>query len=447
MPHRLRLGPTASFALLVSIVLAFLSASTAPTPLYAVYQREWGFSPITTTVVFAAYAIAVLVSLLIVGRVSDHIGRRPMLFAALALQIVAMVVFTSAGSVGALLTARIVQGVATGSAVGAIGAGMLDLDRTRGALANSFAPVLGTSLGALMSGLAVQYLSWPTHLIYVVLICVFVLQGLALTRMPETVTRKPGALASLRPDVKLPRPARGPFAVVAPVIFAVWALAGFYGALAPALTGVLVGSHDAVYGGLGLTTLAGAGAIAVLLLRKAPARTVMLVGVPALVVGVAVVLVSVGDGGGGAASVSGFFVGTALAGIGFGAGFQVGIRLVVPVVEAHERGGVLSLLYVVTYLGMGIPAVIGGVLVVHGGGLVTTAREYGVAVIVLALLALAGLLLGGGRLQPAGPRVVIEGSSGRQDRSAGAGRGTAEAGRASHAPVAAAAERRRGDLD
>jgi MFS family permease len=406
MSRRPRLGPKASFALLVSIVLSFLFSSTAPTPLYAVYQREWAFSPITTTVVFAAYALAVLAALLIAGRLSDHIGRRPMLFTGLALQIVAMALFTTAGSVGVLLAARVVQGIATGAAVGALGAGMLDLDRVRGALANSFAPVLGTSLGALLSGLIVQYLSWPTHLIYTVLMCAFVLEAVGLALTPETVTRTPGALASLRPEIGLPRAARGPFAVAAPVIFAVWALAGFYGALAPALTGTLVRSHAPVYGGLGLSVLAGAGTVAVFLLRTAPARTVMLTGIPALVAGVTVTLVAIGSGGGGAASVTGFFVGTALAGVGFGTGFQGGIRLVVPVVEAHQRAAVLSLLYVMTYLGMGIPAVIGGVLVVHGGGLIDTAREYGAAVVVLALVALAGLLLGGRRLQPAGSRVV-----------------------------------------
>lgn len=75
----------------------------------------------------------------------------------------------------------------------------------------------------------------------------------------------------------------------------------------------------------------------------------------------------------------------------------------IPQVRAHERSGVLSLLYVVSYLGMGVPAVIGGVLVVDGGGLLDTAREYGAAVIVLAGAALAGLLFGG-----RAPRAVTE---------------------------------------
>ncbi|WP_329133151.1 MFS transporter [Streptomyces sp. NBC_01476] len=397
MIDRLRFGPTASLTLLASIVVTLLAASSAPTPLYAVYQQEWGFSPITTTVVFGVYALAVLAALLVFGRVSDHIGRRPVLFAALAGQALAMVVFATAGSVDALLAARVIQGVSTGAALGAIGAGLLDIDRARGALANSFAPATGTATGALISGFVVQYLPAPTHLVYYLLLGLFALQAAGLLFLRESVTRKPGALAGMRPEIGLPKSARRPVAIAVPVLFAVWALAGFYGALAPGITAALVHSHAVVYGGLGLFVLAAAGAGSVLLLRNAPTRTVMALGVLALIAGVAITLVSIGSGAGGTASVTGFFAGTAVAGFGFGAGFQGGIRLVMPLVRPHERAGVLSLLYVVSYLGMGVPAVIGGVLVVHGGGLLDTAREYGIAVIVLAAAALAGLLLSGHR--------------------------------------------------
>jgi MFS family permease len=125
-----------------------------------------------------------------------------------------------------------------------------------------------------------------------------------------------------------------------------------------------------------------------MLLRNTPSRTVMLIGVVALIAGVSVTLVSTSLG-----SPAGFFTGTAIAGVGFGSGFQGGIRLVLPLAQAHERAGVLSLLYVVSYLGMGLPAVIGGLLVVESGGLLVTAREYGIAVILLAAVALAGLML------------------------------------------------------
>jgi heme A synthase len=103
---------------------------------------------------------------------------------------------------------------------------------------------------------------------------------------------------------------------------------------------------------------------------------------------VSVTLVSINLG-----SPVGYFTGTAIAGAGFGSGFQGGIRPVLSLTQAHERAGVLSLLYVVSYLGLGLPAVVGGLLVVESGGLLVTAREYGHAVIVLAAIALAGLLL------------------------------------------------------
>src|ERR1700712_2275371 len=72
---RRRLPDNVAFYLQVSILLLFLAASSAPTPLYAIYQAEWGFSPITVTVVFGVYAVAVLSSLLVFGKLSDHIGR------------------------------------------------------------------------------------------------------------------------------------------------------------------------------------------------------------------------------------------------------------------------------------------------------------------------------------------------------------------------------------
>ncbi|GGT15724.1 MFS transporter [Streptomyces chromofuscus] len=384
--------------MLASIVVSLLAASSAPTPLYAIYQQHWGFSPITVTVVFGVYAVAVLLSLLVFGKVSDHVGRRPVLLGALVVQALAMVVFATAGGVDALLTARVVQGISTGAAVGALGAGMLDIDARRGGFLNSFAPTLGTAGGALASGLIVQYLPAPTRLVYLVLFGVFVLQALAVLGMAETVTRKPGALASMAPEFKLPRSARSSVAVAAPVMFAVWALTGLYAALGPAISRTLVHSTSVVWGGLPLFVLAASAGLAVVLLREVATRNVMLIGIGALVLGVVITLVAIASGGGALSAVA-FFVGGAISGFGFGGGFQGGIRLVVPRVEPHERAGVLSLLYVVCYVGLGVPAVIGGVLVVHGGGLVRTSTEYGVAVIALALVALTGLLLSGRRAE------------------------------------------------
>ena len=383
--HRLS-GRPAVFVL-ASLIVALLASSAAPTPLYAIYQAKWHFTPITTTVVFGVYAMAVLISLLTLGKLSDHVGRRPVLLTAIAVHAGSLVIFATATGVPALLTARVVQGLSTGAALGAIGAAMLDMDRELGTFANAVAPGMGSASGAILSALAIRFLPAPTHLIYLALIGVLVLQAFAIAAMRETVSRAPGALASLRPEITLPRALRAPVLTAVPVLFAVWALAGLYGALGPALVHALTGSGEVVLGALSLTVLAGSAVVAIIALRRAAARTVMLVGIWALIAGVGVTVLAVSVG-----SVALFFAGSVIAGVGFGSGFQGGIRLVVPLAAAHERAGLISLLYVVSYLGLGVPAVLAGFGVVHGGGLIDTARYYGAAVIALAVLALFGLL-------------------------------------------------------
>jgi MFS family permease len=381
-----RLSGRPAVFVLASLIVALLASSAAPTPLYAIYQAQWHFTPITTTVVFGVYAIAVLAALLTLGKLSDHVGRRPVLLTAVAVHAGSLVIFATATGVPALLSARVVQGLSTGAALGAIGAAMLDMDRELGTFANAVAPGLGTASGAITSALAVRFLPDPTHLIYLALIGVLALQAVAMAAMRETVTRAPGALASLRPEITVPRALRAPVLTAIPVLFAVWALAGLYGALGPALVHALTGSRDVVLGGLSFFVLAASAVVAIIALRRTAARTMMLSGILALIAGVTVTVVAVNM-----RSAAVFFAGSAIAGAGFGGGFQGSIRTVVPLAAAHQRAGLVSLLYVVSYLGLGVPAVLAGFGVVHGGGLINTARYYGAAVIALAALALFGL--------------------------------------------------------
>ena len=384
--RRFRITGRPALYLLASLVVSLLAASAAPTPLYAIYQRMWGFTPITVTIVFGVYAVAVLAALLTLGRLSDSIGRRPVLLAALAVQILSMVVYATAGGVGELMGARIIQGLATGAALGAIGAGMLDVDRERGALANALSPGLGTGSGALISALFVQFLPAPTHLIYIALIGVFAAQAIGVGLLRETVAPVPVTRDVFAPEVRLPRAVRGPVLAAAPVLFAAWALAGLYAALGPSIVQALTGSANVVLGASSLTVLTATAVSSVYLLRQVPPRTVLVWGIAGLVAGVAITLIALGAG-----SAALFFAGTAVSGIGFGAGFQGGIRTVVPEAAPHERAGVLSLLFVVSYLGMGVPAVAAGFGATDGLGLLGSARVYGIALIVLAGLALAGL--------------------------------------------------------
>ena len=385
--HTRALSNRAAFGLLTSIMLMLLASSSAPTPLYATYQAEWGFSAITITVIFGVYAVAVLLSLLVFGSLSDHIGRRPVLIASLAMQSAVMAVFAFAGDVDVLLLARVLQGIATSLAVGAIGAALVDLHPGRGPVANAAGAMAGTASGALASALFVQLLPSPTRLVYLVLLVLFALQAIGVSLMAETSARRPGALATLRPTLAVPPRVRGTLAIAAPSLIAVWALAGFYLSLGPSLAGLVAGTHSTILGGAAVFVLAASGAVTVVVFQRLDPRTFSIVGSALVMVGVAIVLIAAGE-----RSVALFFIGTAISGAGFGGGFQGGLRTLLPLAEPTERAGVISVAYIICYLAMGLPAILAGVLVVDSTVL-QTAREFGVAVIALAGLTAAGMTL------------------------------------------------------
>jgi predicted MFS family arabinose efflux permease len=379
------LSPTSSFYLLASLTVSFLAGSSAPTPLYPIYQRMWGFSPVVLTIVFGIYALAVLAALLIAGRLSDHLGRRPVLIAAAVSQAFAMLLFATATSVSGLLLARIIQGVTTGAAIGTLGAAMIDLDKSRGTAANAVGPPFGTALGALLGGIFVQYLPGPTHLVYAVLAAVFIAQGLGLKFMKESVSTLPGVLASLKPRLNLPRATREPLLLAVPILLAVWALAGFYGSLGPTLIRGMLHSGSPVLGGLALFVLAASAGISVLLLHERTPRQMMTVGAVSLLAGVALTVFALSH-----SAVVEFFLGTAVAGVGFGAGFQGAVRTVIPSAAAHERAGTLSVIFIICYLAMGVPAVAAGALLARHVNIIATAEYFCAVVMALAAAALLG---------------------------------------------------------
>lgn len=381
-----------AFYLLASLTVFFLAGSAAPTALYPIYQAAWGLTPVSITEIFAVYALAVLLALLVAGRVSDHIGRRPVLLVAAAAQLIAMVLYATASGFMGLMLARVVQGLTTGAALGAIGAAMIDLDKARGTLANAVTPAFGTATGAIMSGLFVQFLPAPTHFIYLFLGVIYLLQVAALAFMVEPLSRRAGVWQSLRPQLALPKTVREPLLLALPALIAVWSLAGFYGAIGPLLIRGMLGSHQPILGGLGLFILAAFGGLAVLILQHRDARQLLSFGAASIVVGVGTTLYSMQRGD----SVI-FFLSAAVTGVGFGAAFQGAVRSVVPLAAAHERAGVLSMVLIVCYLAMGVPAVIAGAMVARYGNILEVAHVFGVVIVALSAAAFIGGIINSAR--------------------------------------------------
>lgn len=367
--------------------ITFSASSSAPTPLYRLYQEQLGLSPFLLTVIFAAYVFSLLAALLTVGSLSDYVGRRPVTFAALVLNAFAMYLFMEANSATALIAARMVQGFATGAAVTTLGAAILDADRVRGPLFNSITAFTGLALGVLGAAGLATYAPAPEHLVYVFLFVVSIVEAIVLWYVPESVERRPGAVASLRPHVSVPRQARQTLLWLTPVNVAAWALGGFYLSLMPSLVRVATGLVSPMIGGLVVATLMVSAALSVVTLRKRPAQTVLVVGAVSFAVGVAITLAGVR-----LQMVTLLMCGTVVAGFGFGAAFSGTVRTLLPLAKPDERAGLLSAFYVESYLAHALPAIAVGFLA-PVIGLQISAYVYGIVVLVLALSSLGAVRL------------------------------------------------------
>ncbi len=374
--HRLR--PEAALWLVVSVLMMFLAASSAPSPLYALYREMWGFSALSLTVIFSSYAFALLGALLCFGALSDHVGRRSVVVASLALEFVSILAFWRADSVGWLVAARLLQGLATGMATSALSALLVDLHPVRGPLMNALAPMTGMAVGALGTSLLVQYLPAPTHLVFELLLVVIALQCAAAFWLPETVARRVGAWRSLVPSMHVPQAARVPMLRILPLSTAGWALGGFYLSLGPSLGRLVTHSASPLVGGLLISALVLPGALAIAMSRHHSPRSVLQGSAVALAVGLAITLTGVA-----AHSTAGFFCGTLVAGLGFGAGFSASVRSLVPLASAQDRAGLMASFFVLSYLAFSLPAIAAGVLT-GLYGLQPTAMGYGLLLIALA---------------------------------------------------------------
>lgn len=385
MPKRTR------FWVVVGLYGMFLFASSAPSPLYVVYQARWHFSASTLTVVFAVYVFALLAALVVTGSLSDHIGRRPTLLAAGAVQIASMITFAFADGVGWLAVARILQGIATGIATGALSAWVVDLqpdDRPGlGATVASITPAAGLAFGAIGAGLLVQYAPAPTRLVYWLLLAVFVGGLIAVLAIPETVIGTERWWRALRPQIGIASQSRGAFVAVAPLMVALWALSGLFLSLGGSLAAVVLHSPSHVVGGLVVLALAGVGVLATVATSRFTPPILMLGGAVAVIVGVGVALIGLHQ-----TSIGLFFVGSCIAGVGFGPGWSGAFRIVIATAPPTERAALVSAVFVVCYLAFSVPAIVAGIAVSHVG-LLRATTWYGIGVMVLVAAAAAATLL------------------------------------------------------
>lgn len=381
-----RLSRPVGFAVAGLAMTGLMVGAAAPSPLYPVYQQLWGFSSFTLTVVFAVYVVALLGTLLTIGSLADHIGRRPMLIAGLMLLAVAMVIFAHADGVGALLVARIVQGVATGAITGAVSALILDLQPSShvGSVVTGGAPGIGLAVGAALAGGLVQHAPAPRQFVFWVLLGTYVLLAVAAVFAPEESRRRvdPGVIRNaIRPSIGVAPTARPTFVAWAPAVAATWALGGLYLSLGSSAVSRLLGVTDHFLVGLVLASFFAPAGLALLVIHVVPQPFRRTLGLASLGGGVVITVIGV------LLSSSVVYVaGSVVAGVGFGVTFQAAVAAIGAVTPATERAQTFAATYVLGYTAFSIPAVVAGIAA-QDWGLRPTLVGYGALDVALVLTA------------------------------------------------------------
>jgi MFS family permease len=381
--QRRTISPRLAYGLAASVIGLALFASVTPSPLYGIYSQLWDFSPAILTLVYGTYAFGVLTTLIVAGRLSDEVGRRPVLLVALGTLLATTVIYMAAQSVVWLFVARGLQGLATGLALAAASAALLDLhprkDPAGVGLTNGVASAAGIGLGMLVSAVAVQALPAPRVIPYVVLFTLFAIAFVGALLMPEPVTtRSKPRLTPQRPGV--PAVVRRPFLLAGLGVLSSWSIGGLFFSLGPQLSAVVFNTDNHLVTALSVVLLAGTAAVAQVAFGRTAPWLGTAAGSVALATGLLLIVLSAAETSG-ALLVTGAIVG----GAGFGVAFLGSLRALSVAIPNEHRAQVMSAFYVVAYASLSLPAVLAGI-VVTPLGLESTFEIFGTVVAGLALL-------------------------------------------------------------
>ncbi|MCM0620047.1 MFS transporter [Nocardioides bruguierae] len=380
------------FWVVAAVFATVMAFNTAPTPLWAVYRAEEGWSSLTITLAFAAYAVGVLVSLLAVGHVSDWVGRRRVLLPAVALEVLAAGLFLLSPSLPVLLGARLVGGLGIGMLTATATAHLAELHRharpddspRRAGVVATAANLGGLGLGPVVAGVLVAVLPAPLTTTYLVFAGLLVLSLVALLLVPETVARDRSV--RYRPQrVVVPAHARRRYAGAAAGVFALFMVLGLFTSLAPSVLAALGSTHAVVSGGAAASVFFAAALSQVVLGGWAPARQLR-VGLVGAATGAAAVGVAVAVG-----VVPLLLVGGLVAGAGGGLLLKGALGAAAELAPPEQRGEAVAGVFLAGYLGITVPVVGLGLLTAVGVALTTAAIVFVAGV--LLVLALAAALL------------------------------------------------------
>jgi predicted MFS family arabinose efflux permease len=382
--------PQVAQALVAGAFLVTMLGATLPTPLYPIYEQELGFGGLMVTVVFATYAVGVLAALLVVGRLSDQLGRKAVLFPGLAVAAASSLVFLIPHSLPALFAGRLLSGVSAGVFTGVATAAIIDLapatGRARAGLLAASVNVLGLGLGPVVAGVLADHAPHPLVLPYLLHVVLVAVAAVGLAVVPEPVERRPGRVRLQIQRVGVPDDVRPTFVRAAVSGFAGFAVLGFFTAVSPLFLGQVLHETQHLLTGLTVFALLGSATVGQVASARLPERTSLLGGCLALAAGTVVVAVGLMT-----ALLPVVLIGAVVAGLGQGASFRAGLQAVTGAAPADRRSEVSSSYFIVLYIAISIP-VIGVGAGSQVFGLVPTAVAFAGIVALLAVGAFVSLL-------------------------------------------------------
>jgi MFS family permease len=368
---------------------AVMIGTTLPTPLYAIYAARLSLKPLMITVIYAVYAVGVLAALLGLGRLADQVGRKPVLFAAIATSAASGIVFMTTSSLPGLFVGRSLSGISAGLATGAATAYLSELygGSNRGGLLATIASMSGLGLGPLVSGVLAEHAPDPTRLPYGVGIALL-LPALLLVVVPDTVRRRPGGVRTgLKPQrLGVPSEIRLPFAAAAIAGFVGFALLGFITALVGSFLAKGLSDRSHQTAGLASFAVFAACIIGQLLVGRLSTRAASLLGLAVVPIGLALITAALPE-----TSLPLFVIGAVVGGAGVGFAFRAAVVSVATRSPDERRGEVLSTFFFIAYVGITVPVVCAGLLITTTT-LFTAMVSLAVFVAVLAAAASAILL-------------------------------------------------------
>lgn len=388
-------GRTIAFLGSSLALVASFAASAAPIPLFNHYRFEDGLSNADLSLVVVAYFIGAMTSLLFLGRLSDHLGRRNASLITIALGMAGCGVLLTVHSAAPLVTGRVLQGLSCGLASSALTSYIVDSAPPRphwlGATVASTASLFGLTLGALGSGAIVEYGPNPRVAVYLLAASVLAVCGVILAMSPDTVEPRPGALRALRPRVHTPAEARHLFPVAAFVFVSTWGMGAFYQAFGPSVTADQLGTRNAVVVAAVFSSFMAPPVLSGALAGRFTAAGAQRLGMAVFVVGVAGALGALWT-----RTIVLFLVASVIAGAGQGMACTGSIRGIVEKTPPHDRAATMSAIFLICYAGAAVPSLVSGQLS-HIFTLAQIALGYGA----MAVVALVVTLVGGRRTEHA----------------------------------------------